>query len=34
VPPQLLGNHGRVDARNPEHLFETPARNCGIALHD
>lgn len=30
---QLLGNHGRVHARDPDHIFQTAARNCGIPLH-
>lgn len=33
VVVKLLGNHGPVEVREPEHLFETPARLYKIPIH-
>ncbi len=33
VHATLLGAHGSLAARDPSHLFATPARRCQIPLH-
>jgi hypothetical protein len=30
---QLLGNHGPLDKRPVEHIFETPSRKHQIPIH-
>ena len=33
VNAKLLGNHGRMEARKANHLFESAPRDCHIPLH-
>jgi len=33
VNAKLLSNHGRVDARKTEHIFQTPSYNAAVPLH-
>jgi large subunit ribosomal protein L10e len=33
VNVKLLGNHGPLDAREPAHIFATPAREFQTPLH-